>query len=152
MSALSIEDLKLVAGSVREFFTKTLGVPAEFSSSYLCAQSFDVFEYTGVIGLSGEYHGNVVVSAPKALLCEALLMQGENDISDDNLLDAVGEIANTVAGNARQHCGEGLGISPPAKFKGQARMQALVRSRPFVVQVRWAQHHALVIIDMEKRV
>lgn len=152
MSLLTPDDLKLVAGSVKDFFGKSLGVPAEFSASYLGENSFEIHEFTGVIGLSGQYAGNVVVSAARPLLRETLIMQGEHDLSDENLLDAVGEIANTVAGNARRHFGAGLEISPPAKLKGEARMTARVRSRPLIVQVRWASYSAQVVIDMEKKV
>jgi hypothetical protein len=46
-----------------------------------------------------------MVSMPGKLVREILLLQHETDLSDGNLLDAVGEIANTLAGNARKALG-----------------------------------------------
>jgi chemotaxis protein CheX len=52
---------------------------------------------------------------------ELLLMQHETDLSESNLLDAIGEIANTLAGNARQTLGGGLEISAPTTMRAAAQ-------------------------------
>ena len=62
-------------------------------------------DYNGIVTFSGAYNGHVIVSMPAQLLKELLLLQGETDLSEGNLLDAVGEIANTLGGNARKALG-----------------------------------------------
>ena len=66
------------------------------------------FEFNGIVTFSGSYNGQVAVSMPAKMLRELLLLQHETDLSDGNLLDAVGEIANTLAGNARKTLRWGL--------------------------------------------
>jgi chemotaxis protein CheX len=87
---------------------------------------------------------------PQKLLRELLLLQQETNLSDANLLDAVGEIANTLAGNARKEFGAGLTISVPVKLHGSQGIQARVRQRPYVITFRWNHQPALVCVDMER--
>jgi len=79
------------------------------------------------------------------------MLQRETDLSDGNLLDAVGEIANTLGGNARKTLGAGLQISVPVKLRGASGIQARVRKRPYVITLRWGHQPALVCVDMERR-
>lgn len=65
------------------------------------------------------------------------------------MLDAVGEVANTIAGNARRHFGEQLNISVPITISGNPeRIQAMVRSRPYAIQLRWKHYEATLIVDI----
>jgi chemotaxis protein CheX len=63
----------------------------------------------------------------------------------------VGEIANTLAGNARKVLGSELGISVPVKLHGQPGLTARVRERPYVITLRWSHQPALVCVDLERR-
>jgi chemotaxis protein CheX len=108
------------------------------------------FEFNGIVAFSGSYNGHVVVSMTARMLRELLLLQHETDLSDGNLLDAVGEIANTLAGNARKTLGAGLEISVPVKIQGAAGIKARGRKHPFVITLRWGNHEAMVCVDMER--
>ena len=88
---------------------------------------------------------------PGKLVREILLLQHETDLSDGNLLDAVGEIANTLAGNARKVLGPELQISVPVKMHGTQGMKARVRTRPYVITLRWNHYSAMVCVDMDRR-
>jgi chemotaxis protein CheX len=83
-------------------------------------------------------------------LRELLLLQQETDLSEPNLLDAVGEIANTLAGNARQALGSGLEISVPLTLRGRAEEQARVRAHPYVIAFRWNTYPGLVCVDLDR--
>jgi chemotaxis protein CheX len=107
-------------------------------------------EFNGVVSFSGHYDGHVLVSMPGLLLRELLIMQGEKDLSETNLLDAVGEIANTFAGNARKYMGNDLNISVPLRIKGLSGSVTRVRQRPCVITLRWGIHPALVCVDLER--
>ena len=64
-------------------------------------------DYTGIITLSGDYK-DVYFTAPRFMLVDLLTNMSETNVSEINLLDIVGEIANTISGNARKHFGKGL--------------------------------------------
>lgn len=151
MARLAEEDLRFFADVVKDFFAAATRKPATVSAAYLATEALPEFEFTGVITLAGAYRGQLRVSAPRVLLRDFVLNQGETDTSERNLLDAVGEIANTVAGNARRRFGAGLDISVPQRLKGMpADGRARVRQHPFVIALRWVHHEALVCVDLEK--
>jgi chemotaxis protein CheX len=61
------------------------------------------FDITGIIGLSGKAHGDVVISFQRDVaLCatEALLGTKYREINAD-VVDTVGELTNMIAGNAK---------------------------------------------------
>lgn len=75
-------------------------------------------DYTGVIAISGQNVGIVYFTAPKELLERLLMLMGETEISEAFFTDLVGEVANTIAGNARSEFGEKFEISVPIVLRG----------------------------------
>ncbi len=59
------------------------------------------YEYTGVIGISGARKGIVYFTAPRGMLTVLLMRMQETDCSEETIKDLVGEVANTISGNAR---------------------------------------------------
>jgi chemotaxis protein CheX len=150
-NSLQEAELKLFVESVRRYFKATIHQEPQITSAYLATGEVEGHDFNGVVTFSGSYHGQVIVSMPPQLLRELLLLQKENDLSEGNLLDAVGEIANTLAGNARTGLGAGLDISVPARLRGPAGIRARVRKHPCVITLRWNHQPALVVVDMERR-
>ena len=107
-------------------------------------------DFNGIVTFSGRFSGQVIVSLPATALRELLLMQQETDLSEDNLLDAVGEIANTLAGNARQALGSDLEISVPVTQRGRAGRPARARRHPCVIAFRWNTYPGLVCVDLDR--
>ncbi|MES2980025.1 MAG: chemotaxis protein CheX [Pseudomonadota bacterium] len=154
MATLNETDLKLFVDSIRNYLKVTTRQEPQITSAFLGTGDVEGFEYNGVVTFSGSHNGHVVVSMPGKLVREILLLQHETDLSDSNLLDAVGEIANTLAGNARKALGPELEISVPLKMQGSAGaqgMRARVRKHPYVITLRWSVHSAMVCVDMERR-
>lgn len=151
MDALNADELKLVVESVRQYFRVLTKQEPQITSAFLATADLQGHEYNGIVTFSGAYNGHVIVSMPGQLLRELLLLQGETDVSQSNLLDAVGEIANTLAGNARKTLGSGLNISVPVRLHGSSGIQARVRKHPYAITLRWNHQPAVVCIDMEKR-
>lgn len=150
MTDISNGDLKVFIDSVTHYFAHLTREPASIRSSYLADVDMPHYDYTGLITLSGRFRGCVYFSAPRVLLRELLLQMQEPDICEDNLLDAVGEVANTIAGNARRHFGSALDISVPVAIRGTSdRIKSAVRTRPFAILLRWYGHHAAVVVDLE---
>jgi chemotaxis protein CheX len=148
---LQESELKLFVDSVRRYFQVITRQEPQITSAFLATGDIDGHDFNGIVSFSGSYNGHVLVSMPPQLLRELLLLQRETDLSDGNLLDAVGEIANTLGGNARKTLGSGLEISVPVKLHGAAGLKARVRKHPYVITLRWNHQPALVCVDMEKR-
>jgi chemotaxis protein CheX len=143
-------ELKLFVDSVRRYFEVITQQPPQVTSTFLATGDLKGFDFNGIVTFSGSYNGHVIVSMPGALLKELLLLQKETDLSDGNLLDAVGEIANTLGGNARKTLGAGLQISVPVKLHGTSGIQARVRKHPYVITLKWNRQPALVCVDLSR--
>ena len=151
MNSLNEAELKLFVDSVRRYFQVITKHEPQITSAFLGTGDVDGHDFNGIVTFSGSYNGHVIVSMPPQLLRELLLLQGETNLGDSNLLDAVGEVANTLAGNARQVLGSALNISVPVKLQGSSGIKARVRKHPYVITLRWGHQPALVCVDMEKR-
>jgi chemotaxis protein CheX len=151
VDALQQAELKLFVDSVRRYFMVITRQEPQITSAFLGTDDVEGFDFNGIVTFSGSYNGHVIVSMPAQLLRELLLLQGETDLSEGNLLDAVGEIANTLGGNARKTLGASLQISVPVKLQGTHGMRARVRRHPYVITLRWNHLPALVCVDMSRR-
>ncbi len=151
MANLREDDLRMFVESIKRYLLVTTRQEPQLTSAFLGTGDVEGFEFNGIVTFSGSYNGHVVVSMPAKLVREILLLQHETDLSDGNLLDAVGEIANTLAGNARKSLGADLQISVPMKMQGAHGMKARVRKRPYVITLRWGHHSAMVCVDMERK-
>ena len=109
-----------------------------------------VHDYTGVIGISGVQKGVVYFSATSALLDSILDSMGETDKSEDNLVDLAGEVANTIAGNARTEFGSEFHISVPLVFKGSPQSIILPKNgRSFIIPVSWRGQIGEIVVCLQ---
>ena len=81
------------------------------------------WDISAIIGLTGEARGAVVISMKKELamkLTEILTGVDHNDV-DDDVVDAIGEIVNIIAGNVKKNLEEAfrLVISLPTIVQGK---------------------------------
>lgn len=154
LNSLNEEELKFFVDSVRIFFKKTVQSEPEITSAFLGTVDIEGYEFNGIVTLSGSYDGQIIVSMPKQMLREILLLQQEVNLDDNNLLDIVGEIANTFAGNARKKLshGDALTVSVPIKLQGTNKTKARVRKHPYMIVLSWNKYPALVCVDIEKNV
>jgi chemotaxis protein CheX len=150
MDTLTADELKMFVESVREYFRVVTRQEPQITSAFLATGELQGHDYNGIVSFSGCFNGHVLVSMPGQLLRELLLLQGETDLSQGNLLDAVGEIANTLGGNARKTLGPSLQISVPVKLHGSGGIQARVRKHPYAITLKWNHQPAVVCIDLAK--
>ena len=119
MSTLTQDELKVITDAARNYFGRLTKEAARVSASFLVeAGDLPEFDYTGLITISGAYRGWVYFTAPKMMMRFLLLSVGETMQGDDIFMDAAGEIANTIAGNARKHFGDKMEISVPHHHEG----------------------------------
>lgn len=147
---LNESDLKVFLESITHYFLHLTQEPVDIRAAYLAEKEVPSFDYTGLITVSGCFRGYVYFSASKALIRRLLHKMHEPNTDDDNILDAVGEIANTISGNVRRHFGSALEISVPSAIKGSIEhLKASVRTRPFVIQLAWKGGEAVLFVDLE---
>ena len=109
-----------------------------------------VHDYTGIIGISGVQKGVVYFSATSELLHTILDSMGETDKSEDNLVDLVGEVANTIAGNARNEFGAEFHISVPFVCKGSPQSIILPKNgRSFIIPVSWRGQIGEIVVCLQ---
>lgn len=139
-----------IDGAVR-YFSQVSGVSARVGTPYLIyRQSATGRGYTGIIGVTGERRGSVFFTAPKVLVKVLLMSLGEDDTTHENMCDVVGEVANTISGNARQSFGKEFMISSPVVVSGgsdKLNLPADVRS--YVVPIAWRGYEAGLVISLD---
>ncbi len=145
------EDLQVFIDGAVRYFDQMSESPAEVQTPYLEENEVSIkHEYTGIIGISGKKKGCVYFTAPESLLKHLLLMIGEFDSSDDAMADLVGEVANTISGNARQYFGSEFMISVPVVVNGDTKRIKLPSDlRSYVIPVVWRNYEAAIVISLE---
>lgn len=143
---MKTEKLNVFIGSVTAFFEQLGEALKEIDTPYLNSNQTPVIsDYTGLIHITGPLKGAVYVSCPTMLLRELLMVLGEPDTSMALLKDLVGEIANTVAGNARTEFGADFIISPPVIDVGANPIQHLPKERrSYIIPFYWRSHQGLI--------
>ncbi len=89
--------------AVRNLFETMIEVPFKLGKPSLKKNKEAPHEISSIIGLSGDVSGCVVISLSEAVALElvgALLGEAVTELNED-CTDAIGEIANMIAGNAK---------------------------------------------------
>jgi chemotaxis protein CheX len=157
VSTLSQAEIKVITDAAQSYFGRLTREAARVSASFLADPGqLPEFDYTGLIRISGTYRGCVYFTAPKMMMRFLLLSVGETMQGDDIFMDAAGEIANTIAGNARKHFGEKMEISVPTTMKASTLTDLsktgngpVLRQRPMVIRIQWQTLAAALVVDLE---
>lgn len=149
---MSEQTLQVFIDGVVRFFENTNDKNVKVGTPYLVENDNPAaYDVTGIIGISGPYRGCVYFTAPRILLKHLLLSIGETETSNEYLFDLVGEVANTISGNARSSFGHEFMISVPAMIEGAPDQIHLPKSlRSYVIPVYWKAYHAAVVICLEE--
>ena len=111
--------------AVKKVFDTMINVPFSLGRPVLKNGNEVPHEISGIIGLSGNVTGCVVISLSNAVafqLVSALLGEEVNEMNED-CTDAIGEIANMIAGNAKTDFpGDGNNISVPSVVFGRHKV------------------------------
>lgn len=143
---MKAEKLHVFIDSVTNFFkqinTDEAVVDTPFINDNINPLSYD---FSGIISITGPMEGCVYVSSETPMLRNILHKMGEPDNSIVLLKDLVGEIANTVAGNARREFGSEFIISPPLIVDGAPSNVYLPKDkRTYVIPVTWDKYKTLI--------
>ncbi len=143
------EELKTFVEGTTNYFEVAAQQPATIGSPYLMEGAPAVHDYTGVISISGKREGVVYFTAPRAMLTVLLMKMQENDFSHETMRDLVGEVANTISGNARRDFGRDFVISVPSVLAGEKpAMPQKPGQRCFIIPINWRSHSAKLVVSL----
>lgn len=144
------ENLRVFLTSIVKYFEHTSDPSVSVGAPYLVDEIKDACkDYTGLISISGDYKGVCYFSAPAVLLRHLILSVGETDTSESMMLDTVGEVANTLSGNARKELGKGFEISAPHITKGLPSIETDDEgTRIYAIPIQWKSYKAMLGISL----
>lgn len=144
--------LNIFAASIIRYFSTTTDEPAVLGTPFLGQPDEKIaLDFSAVIGISGTYRGNIYYTAPRAKLHALLPMLGENELNDHLCGELVGEITNTISGNAREELGGGFMISTPFLLTGTNESVRAAQGAPcFILPIEWKSFSSRVLITLVK--
>ncbi len=147
------DDIQVFIDGVNRFFNEINDINITVNTPYIIEDTLPrAHDYTGIIGVSGSLKGCVYFTAPRVLLRNVLIAFGVHSGSEDRLLDLVGEIANTISGNARSKYGKDFMISVPVVIKGELEdMYLPLDSRSYVIPIEWKQYKAFIVVCLKDK-
>ena len=148
---MSEQTIQVFIDGVTRYFHHTNDKDVKVGTPYLVENNNPAaFDITGIIGISGPYRGCVYFTAPRILLKHVLMSIGVMDTSNEHIFDLVGEVANTISGNARSTFGHEFMISVPVMIEGAPNHIHLPHQlRSYVIPIYWKSYHAAVVICLE---
>lgn len=150
---MKAQELAVFVNSISNYFTVTTDEIAKVGTPFLSSDiGTHINDFTGVIRITGDYKGSVFFSAPGRMLMHCLRCLGLSTTQDSKLLDLVGEISNTVSGNARSELGEGFLISTPTTIQGIAEDQFESKQvKNYVIPIEWHMLTANLIVNISEK-
>lgn len=147
---MQADDLAVFVDGLSNYFSSTTGIDAAVGTPFLSKDvNSYISDFTGVIGISGNRKGSIFFSAPKRMLMHVLSGMGLISTKDAKLMDLVGEISNTVSGNARASFGQDFNISVPITIQGKPEnMQVSDVANIYVIPIEWKQQRANLIVNL----
>jgi chemotaxis protein CheX len=122
--------------STVETFKTMLNLEVKQGAVQLKDENKFSYDVSGIIGLSGEAQGSICMSFPKLLALKLVskLLGTDIKIIGPEIADGIGEIANIIAGNAKQHLSQySLSISLPKVVVGAGHYVVSQKGIPTIV-------------------
>jgi chemotaxis protein CheX len=144
------EEIRVFIDGVVRYFDRVTGKPATVETPFLKGEHPISLDYTGVIGISGRQRGAVFFTSDSALLTKVLETLGEVEIDSEAMADLVGEVANTISGNARRFYGHEFRITVPTVMQGGDQDVGLPgKPKELVIPVLWQGLRCYLIVSLE---
>ena len=149
---MQTEQLKAFLSGVSLYFDKLSSSAAEMGIPRIKDDDEDfLLDYNGVIGISGNFQGAICLSVSTAFLAQLYLqLTRGKEPTPERLSDLIGELANTVAGNAQQAFESGFDISIPMVIRGTEQQAKLDFKAPtYITPFRWNEHSAHLVFGLK---
>ena len=144
-------ELETFVEGTTHYFATAANQPASVGSPYIVHDGRPTIqEFTGVINIAGKRRGIVYFTASRPMLTVMLMRMGETELTQENMCDLVGEVANTISGNARRDFGRNFVISTPTICdRTNAATAAATTGRSFVIPINWRSYAANVVVCLQ---
>lgn len=121
--------------SVRSVFSTMVGVQTVVERPHLKTQPTPSYDVSSIIGFSGEVIGSVVVSFQLSAAEKLVSAFAGQPIAANtaDFADAVGELANMIAGGAKKDLGGAASITCPSVILGSNHVVARLSDVPCIV-------------------
>jgi chemotaxis protein CheX len=109
--------------SVQNVFETMLQLPVRIGEPSLKRSGAPSYDVSGIIGMSGDVEGSIVLSFPTATAerVVSLFVGDDMEHAHADFPDAVGELVNMISGGAKaQFSGKSVSISCPSVVVGKA--------------------------------
>ncbi|MEM9445584.1 MAG: chemotaxis protein CheX [Verrucomicrobiota bacterium] len=147
MEAASVE---IFIKATATYFSVITDTEAEIGTPFLKEDFIVAGDYTSTIGISGAQKGCISFSVPKAMIQDILNQMGEKTEDEALISDLVGEIANTISANAREHLGAGFMISVPIVVSGPtSSIRVSEKLTTFIIPLKWKVYQAYLSISLQ---
>jgi len=146
------ENLAVFVEGIANFFQTVTQTSATVGTPFLIQDINEyLHDFTGVIGITGNHKGSVFFSTTRRLAVHLLSDMGVMTTRDDKLMDLVGEVCNTVSGNARREFGEEFMLSTPVMLQGKSESVKVVDiASIYVIPIVWRELNANLIINLNE--
>jgi len=122
--------------ATRDTFEKMVRLKVTHGRPYLLSAEVNIKDISGMIGLSGTIRGAVVIGFPQEAalrMVNSFMMENFTELNPD-VSDAVGEIANIIAGYVKKFIpSETIEISLPSVVRGNRHMVQMPKDTPVLV-------------------
>ncbi len=132
---MKVDYINAFIAATQTAFGSMVGTEVELGDATLNTSHVTPYDISGFIGLSGDVIGCVVLSFPMdtALATYEAFADEKIDPLDPDFFDAIGELTNMVAGNAKaQFDGLNISISLPTVIMGKHHCVSAPRGVPFI--------------------
>ncbi|MFT5136444.1 MAG: chemotaxis protein CheX [Arenicella sp.] len=145
------DEIQVFVEGVINFYNVVGFSKAQVRAPYLIENVKDsLVEYNGMIPISGRNSGSIIFSAPKTMLMQLLGRYGGNTNKAELLLDLVGEIANTISGNARETLGTDFNLAAPIVSRGHLDdFDAPDGLQTYCIPILWERRQANLIVALK---
>jgi len=146
------QDIQVFIAGVRRYFESLKADNlVVIEPPFIKDQERPLLQYTGIIEISGKARGTVCFTANQVMLENILGFLHESPSSGEMLRDLVGEIANTLSGNAREEFGKDFLISVPIVIsQDQSAFHFPEVGRSYVIPIIWQSEKAYLLVCLYK--
>lgn len=146
------ENLEVFIDGLTNYFDKTTSSVAKVSTPFLIKDINQYLsDYTGIIGISGNHKGSVFFTAPRIMIIKLISEIGVLTTREDKLMDLVGEVTNTISGNARRTFGDQFMLTTPIVLQGKSdQLHVSDVTSIYVIPVVWMNMSAHLIINLNQ--
>ena len=138
---------------VREIFSTMVGVEVSTSRTTATATTFKDC-VSAMVGFAGSFSGMVSITTPQklALAFTSQMLGMEIAELDDDVRDALGEIANMIAGSFKHHLvkdGHEVRISTPSVISGEEYVMTVGSPDILTLMFESGEEHFVVSVYLE---